>query len=131
MRDGVACTHIYTHSAVPVSDAHLDGFPPTLDVAMGDGEMLHMPTHAVGWVASAYCIIRALSWQLKVSPFSFPDLVAALCLPQPGPIVDDLHVAILRYDLNGLRVMMDVVGMGVVGFVDFCLEESSTVNKRD
>lgn len=81
---------------MPLSDAHLANFPSTFDVAMADGEILHMPTHALGWVASAYCITRALSWQLKVSPFSFPDLVAALSLQQPGPIVDDLHVAVLR-----------------------------------
>ncbi len=84
---------------------------------MADGTVLSLSTQAIGWAASAYSIVRALSWQLKVAPFSFPDLLAALCLPQPGPIVDDLHVAVLRYVLHGVCWCLWCVLVCVVGLV--------------
>lgn len=42
-------------------------------------------------LASAYALLRAFSWHLKLSPFSFPDLVEAICVPCPTPLMDEVH----------------------------------------
>lgn len=45
---------------------------------------LALPSAAVGELLAAYNAIRAFSWQLRVSPFSFPDFCAAMKSQQVG-----------------------------------------------
>ena len=53
------------------------------------------PTHA-GDAAAAYAILRAFSWQLRLSPVPFGELCAALGSHQTTPLLDDVHVCVLR-----------------------------------
>ena len=41
---------------------------------------------------AAYNILRAFSWQIRLSPFAFEELCAALFNPNPSPLMDELHV---------------------------------------
>lgn len=41
-----------------------------------------MPSAAVGDLLAAYNALRAFSWQLRLSPFSFPDFAAAMAATQ-------------------------------------------------
>jgi hypothetical protein len=45
---------------------------------------LAVPSAAVGELLAAYNAIRAFSWQLRISPFSFPDFAAAMASQQVG-----------------------------------------------
>ena len=45
-----------------------------------------------GDTLAAYNILRAFSWQIRLSPFAFEDLCAALFNPNPSPLMDELHV---------------------------------------
>lgn len=45
---------------------------------------------------AAYNILRAFSWQLRLSPFPLADWCAALAAPHPTPLADEAHVALLR-----------------------------------
>ena len=49
-----------------------------------------------GDAMAAYMIWRAFSWQLRLSPVAFPELCAALLSVEPTPLLDDLHVCVLR-----------------------------------
>lgn len=46
-----------------------------------------------GDALAAYNILRAFSWQVRLSPFAFEELCAALFLPTPSPLMDELHVS--------------------------------------
>ena len=45
---------------------------------------------------AAYMILRAFSWQLRLSPVPLPELCAALAAPDPTPLLDDVQVCLLR-----------------------------------
>ena len=45
---------------------------------------------------AAFMILRGFSWQLRLSPVPFPELCAALASPLPTPLLDDVHVCLLR-----------------------------------
>ena len=49
-----------------------------------------------GDAAAAYNILRAFSWQLRLSPFPLADWAAALAAPHPTPLLDEAHLALLR-----------------------------------
>lgn len=51
------------------------------DAAAGVAE-LAVPSTAMGDLLAAYNTLRAFSWQLRLSPFSFPDFVAAMAALQ-------------------------------------------------
>ena len=53
------------------------------------------PPHA-GDALAAYAILRAFSWQLRLSPVPFGELCAALGSHQTTPLLDDVHVCVLR-----------------------------------
>lgn len=40
---------------------------------------------------AAYCILRAFSWQLRLSPFPLEHLAAALTAPHPTPLLDEVR----------------------------------------
>ncbi len=42
-----------------------------------------------GDAISAYMIIRAFSWQLRLSPVAFEEFAAALFAPHPSPLLDE------------------------------------------
>ena len=46
--------------------------------------LLSLPSSAVGDLLSAYNAMRAFSWQLRLSPFAFPDFAAAMASSQVG-----------------------------------------------
>ncbi len=50
---------------------------------------------ASGDALSAYNLLRAFSWQVRLSPFPFEDLLAALAMPTPNPLIDELHVSVI------------------------------------
>ena len=54
--------------------------------------LFHVP--AAGDALSAYNLLRAFSWQIRLSPFPFEDLLAALAMPTPNPLMDELHVSV-------------------------------------
>lgn len=60
--------------------------PPIVPVVEADAEAgiaeVAVPSAAVGELLAAYNLIRAFSWQLRLSPFSFPDLCAAMISSQ-------------------------------------------------
>lgn len=41
-------------------------------------------------------MLRAFSWQLRLSPFPLADWCAALAAPHPTPLADEAHLALLR-----------------------------------
>lgn len=45
---------------------------------------------------AAYHILRAFSWQLRLAPFPLADWCAALAAPQPSPLLDEAHLALVR-----------------------------------
>lgn len=45
---------------------------------------------------ASYNVLRAFSWQLRLSPFVLEDWCAALVAPHPTPLLDEAHVAMLR-----------------------------------
>ena len=46
-------------------------------------------TLCAGDAISAYMIIRAFSWQLRLSPVAFEEFAAALFAPHPSPLLDE------------------------------------------
>jgi hypothetical protein len=54
------------------------------------------PADALGDMLAAYATLRAFSWQLRLSPFPFEDLAAALAAPAPSTLADEVHVCVLR-----------------------------------
>lgn len=62
--------------------------PEEVTILEGDAEHgtppLTAPSAAVGELLAAYNALRAFSWQLRISPFSFPDFVAAMTSSQVG-----------------------------------------------
>ncbi|KAK9815815.1 hypothetical protein WJX72_010117 [[Myrmecia] bisecta] len=55
-----------------------------------------VPSVALGDAASAYHILRAFSWQLRLSPMPFEEFCMAVFSPQPTPMADELYICILR-----------------------------------
>lgn len=49
-----------------------------------------------GFVAASYSILRAFSWQIRLSPVPFEELCAAIVLPQPSALLDELFLCVLR-----------------------------------
>jgi DDT domain len=45
---------------------------------------------------AAYHIVRAFSWQIRLSPVPFEDFAAALFLPHGSTLLDELHLSLLR-----------------------------------
>lgn len=62
--------------------------PEEVTILEGDAEHgvapVTAPSAAVGELLAAYNALRAFSWQLRLSPFSFPDFVAAMTSTQVG-----------------------------------------------
>ena len=46
---------------------------------------------SAGPMVAAYCILRAFSWQLRLSPFPLEHLAAALSAPHPTPLLDEVR----------------------------------------
>ncbi len=44
-----------------------------------------------GDAISAYMIIRAFSWQLRLSPVAFEEFAAALFASHPSPLLDEVR----------------------------------------
>ena len=44
-------------------------------------DCVRVPSDAMGELLAAYNSLRAFSWQLRLSPFSFQDFAAAMCAP--------------------------------------------------
>ena len=65
-----------------------------------------------GRLAGAFAVIRAFSWQLRLSPMAFEEFCAALSLPQSSPLMDEIFLCILRTfaqdensEIRGTRVL--------------------------
>jgi hypothetical protein len=55
-----------------------------------------VPSAALGDLLSAYALLRSFSWQLRLAPFPFEDLCAAMASPQPTQVMDEVHTCVLR-----------------------------------
>lgn len=73
--------------------------------------MLAMPA---GDALAAYNILRAFSWQIRLSPFAFEELCAALFLSNPSPLMDELHVSCCLFVVQSVLVL---IGFGVMNIV--------------
>lgn len=49
-----------------------------------------------GDAVAAYNVLRAFSWQLRLSPFPLADWCGALAAPHPTPLMDEVHLALVR-----------------------------------
>ena len=59
---------------------------------------MQSPVCVAGDALAAYNILRAFSWQIRLSPFAFEELCAALFNPNPSPLMDELHVSFYLLD---------------------------------
>lgn len=50
------------------------------------------PLVHAGSITAAYCILRAFSWQLRLSPFPLEDLAAAITCRRPTPLMDEVKL---------------------------------------
>jgi hypothetical protein len=55
-----------------------------------------LPADAVGDAVASFLVLRAFSWQLRLSPFSLADWCAALADPNPTHLLDEAAVCVLR-----------------------------------
>ena len=51
---------------------------------------------AAGDALAAYNLLRAFSWQLRLSPATFAEFCTALGSSQPTALMDEIHVCVLR-----------------------------------
>jgi len=61
-----------------------------------ENEPILIPSMALGDMISAYVTIRAFSWQIRLSPFSFESFCSAMMSNEPSQIMDELHLSVLR-----------------------------------
>ena len=59
-----------------------------------------------GDAVAAYNILRAFSWQIRLSPFAFEELCAALFNPNPSPLMDELHVSSAAATQHGFSLFV-------------------------
>lgn len=77
--------------------SHSDAPPVLVTMDLGPGQPpVPMSGAAFAHLISAYNILRAFSWQLRLSPFSLQELIVGLASGRPSVLVDELHVSILR-----------------------------------
>ncbi len=50
----------------------------------------------VGDALAAYNLLRAFSWQLRLSPATFAEFCTALGSSQPTALMDEIHLCVLR-----------------------------------
>ncbi|BDA48817.1 probable pH-interacting protein at C-terminar half [Coccomyxa sp. Obi] len=62
----------------------------------GGAGSVTVQTDALGDAVAAYLILRAFSWQLRLSPVAFEEYAAALFATHPTPLMDEVHVSLLR-----------------------------------
>ena len=87
----------YDDSEGDIAD-ELISFPETCAVPQRgqEDDAVLIPTVAMGDLVGSYIILRAFSWQLRLSPFSFDAFCAAMDSQQPSRIMDEMHVSLLR-----------------------------------
>ena len=75
-----------------------EGGPPArpIEPPIENPETVKVDAESLSDLASAYCILRSFSWQLRLSPFSLRDLVCSMFLDRPTNVVDEVHLSILR-----------------------------------
>ena len=75
---------------------HAKAFSACMLVSRWRHRSVRLHQGAAGDAAAAYAILRAFSWQLRLSPVPFGELCAALVSAQTTPLLDDVHVCVLR-----------------------------------
>lgn len=80
-------------SSLLEEDATSRDFPHICKINGGE---IKVPTRVMGNLMASYLILRAFSWQLKLSPFSCEAFLEAVMSHQPNSIVDEIHVCLLR-----------------------------------
>ena len=71
--------------------------PPRSDVIAG-ADLAYLSAAAGG----PYCVLRALSHPLRLSPFTLEALIAALATSQPSQLLAEVHTALLRVLVAGV-----------------------------
>ncbi|KAK9868990.1 hypothetical protein WJX84_004562 [Apatococcus fuscideae] len=82
--------------AVPKPPAVPSGMTEICRLQRSEGRFCDMPTDALGDALAAYNILRAFSWQLRLSPATFAEFCTALGSSQPTPLMDEIHICVLR-----------------------------------
>ncbi|KAK9838020.1 hypothetical protein WJX74_009849 [Apatococcus lobatus] len=72
------------------------GMTDVCSLQRSEGRTFSAPTNALGDALAAYNLLRAFSWQLRLSPCTFADFCAALGSGRPTPLMDEIHVCVLR-----------------------------------
>ena len=95
-----ACSRL--QSKVVFLQSGCSGFclPPAAAAVGFGGPALPCPAlqlqSTAGRLAGSYAILRAFSWQIRLSPVPFEEFCAALCLPQTSVLMDEIFICLLR-----------------------------------
>ena len=65
-----------------------------------------------GNAVAAYLILRAFSWQLRLSPVAFEEFAAALFAPQPTPYMDEVRAPAGMHISQGLQNLLGPLFLG-------------------
>lgn len=74
----------------------LGEFPSDVELHMSSDQTFRVPTRVIGDLMASYLIMRAFSWQLRLSPFSLESFLQAMVSNEPNAIVDEIHLCLLR-----------------------------------
>ena len=77
-----------------VDPAPSDGEAETDEMVAVGG--VQVPIYLLGDLISSYLVLRAFSWQLKLSPFPLEAFVRAVVYERPNRMIDEVHVCLLR-----------------------------------
>jgi hypothetical protein len=57
---------------------------------------MSVPSDAVALALQVYTVLRSFSWQIRLTPFSFEALLAAIIANDDSVLRDELHICLLR-----------------------------------
>ena len=57
---------------------------------------VQVPGVLLGELVSSYLVLRAFSWQLKLSPFPLESFIEAIVAERPNRLIDEVHVCLMR-----------------------------------
>jgi hypothetical protein len=57
---------------------------------------ISVPSLILGDLISSYVVLRAFSWQLKLSPFTLEAFLEAVVSDRPNRLIDEVHVCLMR-----------------------------------
>ena len=85
-------------SAFPEHHRTQEGFGPrpvAIHVPAWDLKM-QLPSDAVALALQVYAMLRGFSWHIRLAPFSFEALLAAMVADDSSTLRDEVHICVLR-----------------------------------